>query len=222
MAASSEFKVVSDIPDSLLQRYLRQKTIAMDTEFQGLRLGRDQVSLVQICDRDNNVCIIRPTPPKAPPNLKKLLTHSKTVKVFHYALADVAFLKMSLGIDVHPFNCTKVMSKLIRTYTDRHSLKALVKEIAGFEMDKDSQSSNWEEKNLSPAQLKYAANDVIYLLQIYETLGKMLKKRGKLPSGISPLELNAQSQAVLPTLVQLILNGYGDRDSGWETSIFVH
>ncbi len=222
MARSVKYTVVPDIPDALLKEYLRQSEVAMDTELQGLRLGRDQVSLVQICDRDNNVCLVRPTSPKAPPNLKKLLTHAKTVKVFHYALADVAFLKASLGIDVHPFNCTKVMSKLIRTYTDRHSLKDLVKEFAGIDMEKDSQISNWGKKNLTPTQLKYAANDVIYLLHVYDALGKMLKNRGKLPSGLSPVELNAQSQAALPTMVQLILNGYGDRDKGWETSIFVH
>ena len=222
MAASKKYKVVPDIPDALLKRYLRQSEIAIDTELQGLRLGRDQVSLIQICDRDKNVCLVRPSPPKAPSNLKKLLTHAKTVKVFHYALADVVFLRASLGINVHPFNCTKVMSKLIRTYTDQHSLKTLVKDFAGFEMEKDSQTSNWGEKTLSPAQLKYAANDVLYLLQVYDGLGKMFKERGKLQYGISPLALNAQCQAVLPTMVQLILNGYGDRDRGWETSVFVH
>lgn len=222
MSTSSEFKVLPDIPDKLLQIYLSQKEVAVDTEMQGLRLGRDQVSLIQICDRDQNVCLVRPSPPDAPPNLKKLLTHSKTVKVYHYALSDVCFLKTSLGITVQPFQCTKVMSKLVRTYTDSHSLKHLVKEFVGLELDKNAQSSNWAKKNLSQEQLQYAANDVLYLLKVYDTLKQMVKDRGNMPTGISATELNNQAQKMLILMVELVLNGYGDRDQGWETSIFAH
>jgi ribonuclease D len=222
MAASSEYTVVADIPDAVLKSYLAQPEIAVDTELQGLRLGRDQVCLVQLCDRDQQVCLVRPEGPTTAPNLKKLLTHPKTVKVFHYALTDVAFLQASLDIAVHPYRCTKVMSKLARTYTDQHSLKDLVRELVGVELDKVSQSSNWQQRKLSPAQLKYAANDVLHLLAIYDALRQMLKERGKLPTGISAVELNEHSQQTLPTLVELILNGYGDKDQGWETSLFNH
>jgi len=222
MPESKTYKLVQDIPDALLKTYLSQKEIAVDTELQGLRLGRDQVSLVQLCDRKGNVCLVRPNPPKAPSNLKKLLTHPKVIKIFHFALTDAAFLKASMDIDVHPYHCTKVMSKLIRTYTESHSLKELARELIGMEMIKESQSSNWDSKTLSPAQLEYAANDVLNLLKIYDRLKAMIKDRGKLPSGITVAQLNERSQQTLPTLVDLILNGYGDRDQGWETSVFIH
>ncbi|HKI98231.1 MAG TPA: ribonuclease D [bacterium] len=222
MASSSEYTVVPDIPDALLKVYLAQKEIAVDTELQGLRLGRDQVCLVQLSDRKQQVCLVRPEPPHAPPNLKKLLTHPQTIKVFHYALTDVAFLKLSLGIDVYPFRCTKVMSKLVRTYTDQHSLKDLVREFVGVELEKISQTSNWQRRDLSPAQLKYAANDVLHLLAVYDHLMQMLKERGKLPTGITAQEMNEHTQQALPTVVELIMNGYGDKDQGWETSLFNH
>lgn len=222
MTTSSDFKVLPDIPEKTLKSYLSQEDIAVDTELQGLQLGRDQVSLVQLCDRKQEVCLVRPNLSKPPPNLKKLLTHPKTVKVFHFALSDVAFLKSSLGVEVHPFRCTKVMSKLIRTYTDQHGLKHLVKEFIGLELDKDAQSSNWQRKDLSQAQLQYAANDVVYLLRIYDGLKLMLKDRGKLPTGIKAVDLNEHSQKMLLTMVELLLNGYGDRDQGWETSLFLH
>jgi ribonuclease D len=222
MAQSGQYKAVPDIPDLLLETYLASKEIAVDTEMQGLRLRRDQVCLVQICDRAKNVCLVQPTSREAPPNLRKLLTHPKTVKVFHFALTDVAFMKTGLGIDVHPFRCTKVMSKLVRTYTDTHSLRAVVMELMGAELDKENQQSNWFSKNLTQMQLKYAANDVLYLLPVYDTLMEMIENRGALPSGITAMELNEASQAFLPTLVELVVNGYGDRDNGWETTLFIH
>lgn len=222
MAPSSEYTVVPDISDALLQQYLAQGEIAVDTELQGLRLGRDQVCLVQLADREQRVCLVRPDPPAAPPNLKTLLTHPSTIKVFHYAMTDVAFLRASLAIDVQPYRCTKVMSKLVRTYTDQHGLKDLVREIVGVEMEKVSQTSNWQRRDLSPAQLKYAANDVLHLLDVYDHLERMLDERGLLPTGITAREMNERSQNALPVLIELVLNGYGDRDQGWETSLFNH
>jgi len=217
-----KYSVVSDIPDDLLANYLKQPEIAVDTELQGLKLNRDQVCLVQLCDRNQQVCLVRPNPPEAPPNLKKLLTAPNTVKVFHYALSDVAFLKVSLGIDVAPFRCTKVMSKLVRTYTEGHSLKSLVQEIVGVELDKTSQTTNWGKGDLSADQLRYAANDVIHLLEVYDGLKEMIKERGELASGLKLDDLNIQCQAMLPTLMNLLISGYGDQDNGWETSVFDH
>jgi ribonuclease D len=222
MAPSSEYAVVPDIPDAVLKSYLAQPEIAVDTELQGLRLHRDQVCLVQLSDRQHQVCLVRPDPPAAPPNLKKLLTHPKTIKVFHYALTDVAFLASSLGIEVQPYRCTKVMSKLARTYTDQHGLKDLVREILGIELDKVSQTSNWQRRDLSPAQLKYAANDVLHLLAVYDSLKAMLKERGPLPTGVTAEQINEHSQQALPIIVELVLNGYGDKDQGWEVSLFNH
>ncbi|MDH4246321.1 MAG: 3'-5' exonuclease, partial [Deltaproteobacteria bacterium] len=117
---------------------------------------------------------------------------------------------------------TKVMSKLVRTYTEGHSLKSLVQEIVGVELDKTSQTTNWGKGDLSADQLRYAANDVIHLLEVYDGLKEMIKERGELASGLKLVDLNTQCQAMLPTLMNLLISGYGDQDNGWETSVFDH
>ncbi|MDH4224490.1 MAG: 3'-5' exonuclease [Deltaproteobacteria bacterium] len=222
MAEDLSVKVVSDIPDALLEKFMQSDVVAVDTELQGLRMGRDQVCLVQMCDRQGNVCLVRPNPPQPPANLARLMTSPKVLKVFHYALSDVAFLKSSLGLECQPFVCTKVMSKLVRTYTGAHGLKDLVQELAGVKLEKELQQTNWGSAHLTAEQLRYAANDVVYLIQVYDTLKRMIVERGTLPSGMSLVKLNEISQAVLPTMVELLLNGYGDRDNGWETGLFSH
>ena len=161
------FKLTSDIPDNLIESYLSESEIAIDTELHGLRLFRDEVCLVQICDDKNNVCLIKPNKKQSPTNLKRLLIDSDVTKVFHFAISDVAFIKTSLNIEVGPFCCTKVMSKLIRTYTQDHGLKDLILEVHGKQINKEHQQSNWDRKNLSENQLEYAANDVLYLFKIY-------------------------------------------------------
>ena len=216
------YSLESDIPDDVLNAYLAQKEVAIDTELQGLRLFRDQVCLIQICDRNQQVCLVRPDVNNPPPNLIKLLTSPGTIKVFHYALADVAFLKTSLGIEVSPYRCTKVMSKLSRTYTEGHGLKNLVAEMVGVELDKTSQTTNWGKADLSPDQLRYAANDVIHLLEIYDALKALLEERGMLPGGVTAVQLNEQCQAALAAIVNLVIAGYGDSDGGWKTSVFSH
>ena len=222
MPDSRQFKTVTDIPADLLKKYLGEKVIAVDSELQGLQLWRDQVCLIQFCDTKGNLCMVRITPPKVPLNLKKLLAAPSTTKVFHFALTDVAFLKASLKLDVTSYHCTKVMSKLARTYSESHSLKTLVFELCGVDLDKEKQATDWSAPNLTEGQLKYAANDVLYLLDVYRKLEKMINLRGKLPSGLTAKELNQRSQACLPTIVEIILNGYGDRDRGWESSLFAH
>ena len=214
-------KVLPDIPDALLQKYLSCDLVAVDTEMDGLQLRRDQVRLVQLCDPEGNVALVRPNPPKAPPNLKKLLTTRSVTKVFHYALADVTFLRASLGIRVAPFVCTKVMSKLSRTYTEQHSLKTLTLEFLGIDLSKTNQTSNWS-GDLTPEQLEYAANDAIYTMKVFNALKTLVEARGKMPSGITLKQLNDKAQAMLPVMVELVLNGYGDRDRGWESSLFSH
>ncbi len=222
MPVEQRYSLVRDIPPGLLKKYLAEKVVAVDSELQGLRLGRDQVCLVQVCDGKGNLSLVRISPPKVPPNLKKLLTSASTTKVFHYAITDIAFLKASLNVDVHPFRCTKVMSKLVRTYTEVHSLKQLVQELVGVELEKQNQSSDWSRKELTQSQLRYAANDVLHLVEVYRKLEKMISARGMLPSGLTAKDLNQKSQACLPTMVEILLNGYGDRDRGWETSLFSH
>jgi ribonuclease D len=222
MPTTTEYKLVPDIPDALLRTYLKQSEIAVDTEMQGLRIGRDHLCLVQLCDRQSNVSLIRVQPPEAPPNLKTLLTHPGVLKVCHFALTDVAFIRNSLGIVVTPFCCTKVMSKLARTYTEKHGLLNLAADLLGMEMNKENQQTDWSVGELTPSQLQYAAGDVLHLLAIYDILRRKMERRGKMPTGVTAVELNERAQACLPTLVELLLNGYGDRDQGWETSLFSH
>jgi len=216
------YTLTSDIPDKLLELYLAETEIAIDTELHGLKLYRDEVCLVQICDDKNNVCLIRPENYQAPPNLIHLLTDHEVVKIFHFALSDVAFFKTSLNIEVAPFRCTKVMSKLIRTYTQGHSLKDLSLELLGNDVNKDQQQTNWSQKALTDKQLNYAANDVINLIQIYRKLNEMMDLRPRLSTGTTVSELNNMAQSMLPGLVELLIHGYGDKDGGWESSVFSH
>jgi len=216
------YTLCNDISDNLLKSYLNETEIAIDTELHGLNLFRDDICLVQICDDKKNVCLIKPDKRNIPPNLKCLLTDANVIKVFHFALTDVAFFKTSLNIDVSPFCCTKVMSKLIRTYTQSHGLKDLYLELIGKEINKDQQQSNWDQQNLSNKQLQYAANDVLELIAIYRKLKEMINKRPTLSSGVSVKELNSKAQGMLPGMVDLIVNGYGDKNGGWESSLFSH
>ena len=216
------YTISADISDKLLEKYLEEPEIAIDTELHGLQLYRDEVCLVQLCDDKNNICLIKPEHKIAPPNLKKLLTDQNVIKIFHFALSDVAFLKTSMNLEVRPFRCTKVMSKLIRTYTQGHGLKDLSMELMGHNLNKDQQQTNWAQNNLSSKQLEYAANDVLELIQVYRKLTEMIDNRPPLSSGATIKELNIKAQAILPSLIELLINGYGDKNGGWETSIFSH
>lgn len=216
------YTLSADISDKLLEMYLAEPEIAIDTELHGLRLYRDEVCLVQICDDKKNVCLVKPEHKQIPPNLKRLLTDQHVIKVFHFALSDVAFFKTSMNIDVGPFRCTKVMSKLIRTYTQAHGLKDLSLELLGHDLNKDQQQTNWAQNDLSSKQLEYAANDVLELVQIYRKLTEMMDNRPPLSSGRTVNELNIKAQAMLPGLIDLLVNGYGDKNGGWESSLFTH
>ena len=216
------YSITSDIPDNLLELYLSKQEIAIDSEFHGLRLYRDEVCLIQICDDKKNVCLVKPDTNKVPPNLKQLLTDSGVTKIFHFAISDVSFIKTSLDIEVTPFCCTKVMSKLIRTYTQGHGLKDLCLELLGHELNKEQQQTNWSENDLTQKQLEYAAKDVLDLIQIYKKLSQMMDNRPPLSTGTTIRELNIKAQSMLPGLVELLIHGYGDKDGGWGSSLFSH
>ena len=216
------YNLSADISDKLLEMYLEESEIAIDTELHGLKLYRDEICLVQICDDKKNVCLVRPNPEIIPTNLKRLLTDPNVIKVFHFALSDVAFFKTSMDIDVRPFRCTKVMSKIIRTYTQGHGLKDLSLELLGHDLNKDQQQTNWAQNKLSNKQLEYAANDVLELIEIYRKLNDMIDKREPLSTGTTVCELNIKAQAVLPSLIDLLVHGYGDKNGGWESSLFSH
>lgn len=182
MLTLTNFKVEDcDLSDDTLCRYLATSAIAVDTETMGLIPQRDRLCLIQLCDSDGFVTAIRiGIGQTEAPNLKRLMESEKVMKVFHYARFDVAQLLYSFKIKTKPIFCTKIASKLARTYTNSHGLKSLVQEFEGIELDKSSQSSDWgNASNLSEVQLNYAANDVLYLISIQQKLMVMLKREGR-------------------------------------------
>ena len=155
--------------------------LAVDTEAMGLIHGRDRLCLIQICDElDNVICIRVAKNQQSAPNLKSILEKQTIEKVFHFARFDVAALSSNLNIEVNPIFCTKIASKIGRTYSPRHGLKELVMETVGVELDKQSQSSDWGKSgDLTHKQLVYAANDVRYLLGAKQKLEEMLKREDR-------------------------------------------
>jgi len=180
--APAEFAVFDgDLDIVWTERYLQSSRLAVDTEAMGLIHGRDRLCLVQIADADDRVSCVRIALGQTEaPNLQRLMEASTVEKVFHFARFDVAALASGLGIAVNPLFCTKVGSRLGRTYTPRHGLKDLVMELVGVELDKGAQSSDWGRVDeLTDAQLAYAANDVRYLLPARERLEAMLRREGR-------------------------------------------
>ncbi|MBE9228187.1 ribonuclease D [Phormidium sp. LEGE 05292] len=193
-----------DLPDDLLSQYLQAEAVAVDTETMGLLPLRDRLCLVQLfCPGFITVIRIAKGQLEAP-NLKQLMEATSITKVFHFARFDVAQLRHNLGIQVNPIFCTKIASKLARTYTQRHGLKDLIQELEQIELDKSAQSSDWgNAANLSDEQLRYAANDVRYLLSAKEKLITMLKREER-------WQLAQECFQVLPVIVQLDLLQYKD------------
>ena len=159
-----------DLPDQIK---LGDK-IAIDCEFMGLNVDRDRLCLVQISSGNDDAHIIQLNKEKYnAPNLKKLLSNKNVNKIFHFARADLLFIKKYLNIDVEKVECTKIMSKLARSYSDKHGLKDLIKEFIGIDISKQLQTSDFG-GDLSDKQLQYCAKDVIYLHKIYDGLNKIL------------------------------------------------
>lgn len=194
-----------DLSDELLERYLAAEAIAVDTETMGLLPWRDRLCLVQLCDEAGYVSAVRiELGQQAAPNLKRLMEAQGITKIFHFARFDLATMRYHLEIDVNPIFCTKVASKLIRTYSPRHGLKELVREMTGVELDKTQQSSDWGNvMNLSEEQLRYAANDVRFLHEIRQSLIHMLTREGR-------GQLASECFACIPTLVTLDLLQYAN------------
>lgn len=184
--------------------------IAVDTETQGLSLVRDRVCLVQLSSGDGDAHIVQLNRDAYDcPNLKALLADPAREKIFHFARFDVAVILRDLGVETTPVFCTKIASKLVRTYTDRHGLKDVAREIAGVELSKQQQSSDWAAPDLSAAQIDYAASDVLHLHAIADGLTAMLEREGR-------LELARACFEFLPSRARLDL-------SGWESvDIFAH
>jgi ribonuclease D len=184
--------------------------VAVDTETMGLVPGRDRLCLVQLSAGDGHCHLVRigRGEPQAP-NLRRLLADPSVIKLFHYARFDLAMLRRHLGVDCRPVYCTKIASRLARTYTDKHGLKDLAREMLGIDLSKSEQSSDWGAEELSEAQLRYAASDVLHLHALKERLDLMLAREGR-------SELAAACFAFLPTRARLDLAGWGEQD------IFAH
>jgi ribonuclease D len=185
-------------------------SVAIDTETLGLNPHRDRLCLVQLSGGDGTAHLVQVSQTGYDaPRLKALLTDPAVTKIFHFARFDVAVLKAYLGVDVAPVYCTKIASKLVRTYTDRHGLKDLVSELAGVELSKQQQSSDWAASKLSEQQLAYAASDVLYLHTVKVRLDEMLARDNR------QAEFEAALQ-FLPVRARLDLMGFQDQD------IFAH
>ncbi|MEM1105161.1 MAG: ribonuclease D [Pseudomonadota bacterium] len=183
--------------------------IAVDTEAMGLKPARDALCVVQLSAGDGAAHVVQLGRDFDCPNLKTLLADPDVLKIFHYARFDVAMMKHWLGVDCAPIWCTKIASKLARTYTDQHGLKHVAKEIAGVDLSKAQQSSDWGRAELSHAQMEYAASDVLHLHAIREGLVKMLEREGRLALAHACFDF-------LPVRAALDL-------AGWpETDIFSH
>ena len=156
-------------------------SVAIDSETMGLNPARDRLCLVQLRGADGPVHLVRfaSATPLAP-NLKALMANPAVTKVFHFARFDLAIIRCYLGVDCLPVYCTKIASKLARTYTDRHGLKDVTKEILGIELSKEQQSSDWGAAKLSDDQLRYAASDVIHLHELRRGLDAILLREGRM------------------------------------------
>ncbi len=185
--------------------------VAIDTETMGLDPRRDRLCLVQLSDGKGDVHLVQIGLGQArAPNLERLLSDPQTLKLFHYGRFDIAALKVAFGVTTSPVWCTKIASRLIRTFTDRHGLKYLLAELVGVDVSKQQQTSDWGAEVLTDAQKEYAASDVLYLHALKVELEKRLIREGR-------LELAECLFAFLPTKAELDLMGWADL-----TDIFNH
>jgi len=195
-----------DLPD--LSRY--KGPVAVDTEAMGLDPHRDRLCVVQLSPGDGSADVVQiPASGADAPNLIKLLTDPSIEKIFHFARFDLAMICNTLGVMPGPVYCTRTASRLARTYTDKHGLKDLARELLGHDMSKQQQSSDWGADKLTDAQLAYAASDVLYLHALKEKLDAMLAREGR-------AELAAACFRFLPDRARLDLAGWGAED------IFAH
>ncbi|MBK8770312.1 MAG: ribonuclease D [Rhizobiales bacterium] len=180
--------------------------VAIDTETMGLNPRRDRLCVVQISTGDGNAHLVQfDAGAHAAPRLKALLEDRAVLKIFHYARFDVAVLKQYLGADTGPLYCTKIASRLARTYTDKHGLKDVLRELLGIDANKQQQSSDWGSHVLSEAQKTYAAQDVLYLHELKTRLDQMLEREGR-------MHLARACFDFIPVRSALDLGGWGEED----------
>ena len=193
-----------DLDDAATAKYLAAESIAVDTETMGLNYVRDRLCLVQLFSPGLLTVIKIAKGQKSAPNLQRVMEATQVTKVFHFARFDVAQLRHRLEIETQPIFCTKIASKLIRTYSSSHGLKTLVQQLEGVELDKSAQCSDWgDADNLTAEQLRYAANDVRYLISMREKLTVKLQREDR-------WELAQNCFKALPTIIALDLLQYED------------
>lgn len=185
-------------------------SVAIDTETMGLNPHRDRLCAVQLSAGDGDAHVVQIAPgQREAPHLVAMLGDASVTKIFHFARFDVAVLKHAFGVTTAPIYCTKIASRLVRTFTDRHGLKDLVKELLGVELSKQQQSSDWGAATFSDAQLAYAASDVLHLHELRSRLDLMLEREGRIGLAEACFQF-------LPTRAQLDLSGWPEED------IFAH
>jgi len=185
-------------------------SVAIDSETMGLRLGRDPLCVVQLSAGDGHAHVVRLNRPGYDaPNLKRILTDPEVLKIFHFGRFDIAMFALHLGVTTAPVYCTKIASKLARTYTDRHGLKDVTRELLGVDLSKAQQSSDWGAPSLSQEQVAYAASDVFHLHALRVRLDLMLEREGRMALAKACFDF-------LPTRARLDLAGWEDVD------IFAH
>ena len=194
-----------DLPDISCYR----GAVAIDTETMGLDVTRDRLCVVQLSPGDGSADVVQIPPRADAPNLKRLLADKALLKIFHFARFDLAVLYKTFGLMPEPVYCTKIASRLARTYTDKHGLKDLVREVLGQELSKQQQSSDWGAPELSEAQVAYAAADVVHLHALKQRLDVMLAREGR-------EQLARACFRFLPDRVRLDLAGFAGED------IFAH
>jgi ribonuclease D len=193
-----------DLSAEDLARYTT--SVAIDTETMGLNPHRDRLCVVQLSPGDGSADVIKIAQGQArAPNLEALLTNPAITKIFHFARFDLGVLYHTFGITVAPVYCTKVASKLTRTYTDRHGLKDLTRDLLGIDLSKQQQSSDWGAETLTEAQMAYAASDVLYLHELRQKLDVVLAREGR-------TEIARACFEFLPTKAKLDLLGWDDTD----------
>lgn len=192
--------IQDDLPQALYEAYAKSAFLCADTETTGLNPHRDRLCLIQLSNEEGLTTVLQVTSTEMP-NLVKLLKAERPLKLFHFARFDLAMLRQKLGVRIDSVYCTKVASKIARTFSGKHGLKDLCQDLLGVTLDKSVQTSYWGADDLTEAQLAYSANDVKYLIPLKDKLDAMLKREGRYDLALACMQH-------LPTLIELDLQGW--------------
>lgn len=195
--------VKQDIPKDIFEEFLTATELGVDCEMMGLNPHRDRLCLIQVARENGSCALVQVDEANPPALLKQLFESEKITKIFHYARADCVFLQMRLHIHVRNLYCTKLASRIARTYTDRHGLKELVKEFTGDNLDKSITSTDWGRPELTDDQMLYAQGDVIYLFHLRRVLDGMLQREKR-------DDIFARALQFLPDRIEMDVRGFGD------------